>query len=68
MSPKTEAIIKLLISSVVNGLLGSAGIILDNLVGGKEIGPTTIAVTITTGAVLMLKDIQAYLANPPKIS
>ena len=64
---ETARLVRMVISSVVAGMIGIGSNLLTALNANTqgEISKGTITVAVVTGAILMLKDIQAYLSQPP---
>lgn len=59
---------RMVISSLVAGLLGIGSNLLTALNASGTIPKGTLLIALITGGMLTLKDIQAYLSTPPTTS
>lgn len=66
MSPSTARICRMLISSLVAGMIGVGSNLLTAINAQGDISRGALTVAIVTGVILSLKDVQAYLAQPPQ--
>ena len=65
MTPATARLIRMLISSLVAGLMGVGSNVLTAMTSTGEVPKGALTIAIITGGMLMLKDLQAYLSQPP---
>ena len=58
--------LKLVISAIVNGLLGATGVVMTVSVSGQDVTNGVLLGAGLTGLFNALKDIHAILQEPPK--
>ena len=64
MNPETARWIRMSISALTSGIIGAAGIVLQATASG-EIKGITWTIAGITGIMLLAKDLQSYLSQPP---
>lgn len=65
LSPGAARTIRMLISAIIAGVMGVGSNILTAINSSGQLQQGALTVAIITGLLLTLKDIQAYLSQPP---
>lgn len=65
LSPQAARMCRMLCSAVIAGAMGVGSNLLTAINASGEVQKGSLTVAIITGIMLTLKDIQAYLSQPP---
>ena len=65
MSPDTARLVRMALSSLVAGAMGVGSNLLSAMNASGDIPKGALTISLITGGLLMCKDVNAYLAQPP---
>ena len=65
-TPGTARVVRMIISALVAGGLGVGSNLLTAMTSNGTIPKSALIVALITGGMLCLKDVQAYLSQPPQ--